>query len=366
MRTLATVITVVASLACAAPAMADNIQAGTDAPNNVTDGSAVLRGHVSASALTLNVYFQYGKTTRYDAQTMQSSVLLNGSLAVKAAVTGLDPSAEYHYRFVVTGIFGASYGNDVGFKTKPSSSTSAGTGTSDTPTATTGTSVGNVLTDGTKGDTTTPGSSSTGDGSALTLLPPQLGDTPAAPSEPELGEKVVAGTESGTVGVKSPGSTGFATLAGNAPVPVGSIVDARRGTVRLVTALPGGATQTGTFRGAVFQVRQAHSAHGMTDIALRGGNFAACGSSAQHAGAAHAAGRSRVVRRLWGNDHHGRFRTRGSNSIATVRGTSWVTTDRCDGTLTSVSKGSVSVRDLRAKRTVLVRAGQSYLARGRR
>ena len=73
-----------------------------------------------------------------------------------------------------------------------------------------------------------------------------------------------------------------------------------------------------------------------------------------------------MVRRLWGSDHHGRFRTRGSNSIATVRGTQWVTTDRCDGTLTSVSKGSVSVRDLHAKRSVLVRAGHSYLACGRR
>jgi hypothetical protein len=117
----------------------------------------------------------------------------------------------------------------------------------------------------------------------------------------------------------------------------------------------------------MFQVRQSPGGHGMTDIVLRGGSFAACGASAKQAGAAHGAGRrSRVVRRLWGSDHHGRFRTRGSNSIATVRGTAWVTTDRCDGTLTSVSKGSVSVRDLHAKRNVLVRAGHSYLARGPR
>jgi hypothetical protein len=48
--------------------------------------------------------------------------------------------------------------------------------------------------------------------------------------------------------------------------------------------------------------------------------------------------------------------------VATVRGTSWYTEDRCDGTLTRVSQGSVSVRDLVNDRTVIVRAGHSYLA----
>ena len=37
--------------------------------------------------------------------------------------------------------------------------------------------------------------------------------------------------------------------------------------------------------------------------------------------------------------------------------------DRCDGTLTTVKRGKVAVRDLRRKRTILVRAGKSYLAR---
>jgi hypothetical protein len=200
----------------------------------------------------------------------------------------------------------------------------------------------------------------TGDGTGAS------GDASAQVAKPALGQSLVATAASGSVGVQSPGSRRFATLAGNAPVPVGSIIDARHGTVRLLTAVRGGETQTGTFHGAVFQVKQKRGGGGMTDIVLRGGNFATCGSGAGHRGAARAsaAGRPRVVRRLWGNDHHGRFRTRGSNSIATVRGTTWVTTDRCDGTLTSVSKGSVSVRDLHRKRAVLVRAGHSYLARG--
>jgi hypothetical protein len=49
-----------------------------------------------------------------------------------------------------------------------------------------------------------------------------------------------------------------------------------------------------------------------------------------------------------------------------VRGTRWTTVDRCDGTLTRVSRGRVAVRDFRRKRTIVVRAGKSYLARARR
>ena len=51
---------------------------------------------------------------------------------------------------------------------------------------------------------------------------------------------------------------------------------------------------------------------------------------------------------------------------ATVRGTRWLTLDRCDGTLTRVTEGAVAVRDRRRGRTVLVEAGRSYLARRRR
>ena len=69
------------------------------------------------------------------------------------------------------------------------------------------------------------------------------------------------------------------------------------------------------------------------------------------------------MRKLWGRDSGGSFRTHGRHSQATVRGTRWLTVDRCDGTLTRVTSGAVSVRDFRRHRTVLVRAGHSYLAR---
>ena len=102
----------------------------------------------------------------------------------------------------------------------------------------------------------------------------------------------------------------------------------------------------------------------MTELVLRG-PLPTCARRRRRRRAA-AASAKRPPRALWGRDDHGRFRTRGSNSVATVRGTAWYVEDRCDGTLTRVSKGSVSVRDLHRQRTVIVNAGKSYLARSAR
>jgi hypothetical protein len=49
-----------------------------------------------------------------------------------------------------------------------------------------------------------------------------------------------------------------------------------------------------------------------------------------------------------------------------VRGTKWLTEDRCDGTLTRVVRGKVEVRDFVKRKTILVKAGKKYLARSRR
>jgi hypothetical protein len=68
---------------------------------------------------------------------------------------------------------------------------------------------------------------------------------------------------------------------------------------------------------------------------------------------------------LWGRDDHGAYQTHGRTSVATVRGTKWVTVETCAGTRTRVTEGAVAVRDLHRKRTVIVRAGHSYLARAR-
>ena len=67
--------------------------------------------------------------------------------------------------------------------------------------------------------------------------------------------------------------------------------------------------------------------------------------------------------RLRARDNNGRFRTRGRNSVATVRGTRRSTRETCAGTLTRAMAGAVDVFDLRTHRTVRVRAGHTYPAR---
>ena len=87
--------------------------------------------------------------------------------------------------------------------------------------------------------------------------------------------------------------------------------------------------------------------------------FRSCGKNAS----ASALSR-RAIRRLRAKAR-GRYRTRGRHSAATVRGTTWTVEDRCDGTLTTVKRGSVAVRDFRLKKTITVKAGKSYLAAAR-
>jgi hypothetical protein len=87
--------------------------------------------------------------------------------------------------------------------------------------------------------------------------------------------------------------------------------------------------------------------------------------SARSAGVDKKKGPKSVLGKLWGNGK-GKFRTDGKYSSATVRGTIWLVQDRCDGTLTTVKRGTVAVRDLKRNKTVAVKAGHSYLARAPR
>jgi hypothetical protein len=71
---------------------------------------------------------------------------------------------------------------------------------------------------------------------------------------------------------------------------------------------------------------------------------------------------AKTVRQVWG-DGKGSFRTRGRYASATVRGTRWLTADRCDGTNIKVARGVIQVSDFPQRRQVTVGAGRSYLAR---
>jgi hypothetical protein len=141
-------------------------------------------------------------------------------------------------------------------------------------------------------------------------------------------------------------------------LPIGSILDTRRGSLTLTSAsTKAGQVFSGIFSAGVFQTLQSRS--GLTTLPLKGSSFRSCTA---RAGRASAALSRRVIRRMRGNAS-GRFRTRGRYSAATVRGTIWETIDRCDGTLTKVTRGTVVVRDFRKRRNITVRAGKSYLAR---
>ena len=88
-------------------------------------------------------------------------------------------------------------------------------------------------------------------------------------------------------------------------------------------------------------------------------SFASCKA---RKGKASAAAVSKKVLQLLHASGHGKFRTKGRYAAATVRGTIWTTADRCDGTLVHSIKDSVTVNDLVRHKTVIVRAGHSYLA----
>jgi hypothetical protein len=181
--------------------------------------------------------------------------------------------------------------------------------------------------------------------------------------------KVLVGTRGGPTirGGRAGASQRFRTpvqfepLRQERTIPVGSFLDTTRGTVELVSATGRGSrTQSGQFSAGLFQVLQsrARKAKGLTELRMKGGSFKRCGAAGRRATAALS---RRRVRQLRANVH-GRYQTRSRGSAATARGTIWTATDRCDGTLTSVKRGRVAVRDFRRKRTVIVRAGKSYFA----
>jgi LCCL domain len=143
-------------------------------------------------------------------------------------------------------------------------------------------------------------------------------------------------------------------------IPYRSTVDVTDGTVLLKA-------DTGTLKvngaggiPAVFVLlRGTDGKKPIVELRLKKGDFSVCPkrkkSSARRAAAT-------TVRQLWGSGK-GRFRTRGKYASATVRGTKWLTADRCDGTNIKVSRGVIQVADFPKRTQVTIRAGRSYLAK---
>jgi hypothetical protein len=137
---------------------------------------------------------------------------------------------------------------------------------------------------------------------------------------------------------------------------MGSTIDTRRGRVEVTTVRNRRRNrfQEGVSHAGVFIVRQRRRDRFVTELVLRE-RLGPCPRRGQ-ASAARAA-----RRRLWGSGR-GRFRSRGRYSSAAVRGTRWLVEDRCGGTLTRVTQGTVTVRDFIRDRRIVLRRGQRYFA----
>ena len=185
---------------------------------------------------------------------------------------------------------------------------------------------------------------------------PQLGryifEVRNKPAPPVIGKTVNIGVVSGTIRFREPGGNKFQVLGPSQSIPVGSSIDSTDGKVRLFAAKKGGGTQKAVFFDGRFRVHQSKRST-LTDLRLEGGKSCPGGRSGKVA--------RRAGRRLWGHGK-GRTRTSGNNGSGTVRGTFWLTEDRCDGTFFKVKEGVVAVRDFTRHRTVVLHAGQHYLA----
>ncbi len=184
--------------------------------------------------------------------------------------------------------------------------------------------------------------------------PPVPTPTPAPLPEPVAGRSVNVTPVSGTVRIKERGSKRYVTLREGDQIPVGSSVDTRDGRVTLETAGGGKAD----FFDGLFRLSQGRGARPLTTLTLTERLDCRRQATASQK-------RKPKKRKLWGSGT-GRFRTKGSYSAATIRGTRWLVTDRCTSTTTKVREGSVTVRDLVKRRNVIVRAPRSYTARQRR
>jgi hypothetical protein len=161
----------------------------------------------------------------------------------------------------------------------------------------------------------------------------------AAGPVPRLGSTAVLQPVSGTVLVENAKTGRRSQLRGARAVPMGTAVDVAKGTVRVVTAgRRRGHTQRGIFRSGAFRLAQARNS--TTSLRLVDSFKDACPATSAGLSAAR-----RPRNRLFGRAH-GRFRSVGRNSSATIRGTTWITEDMCSGStvITAVAGGKVDAK----------------------
>ena len=155
----------------------------------------------------------------------------------------------------------------------------------------------------------------------------------------------------------------FIPLTEPRQLPVGTVFDTAAGTAQIATATAAAAReQTGDFEDGIFKLLQNRKRKGLAELDIMDTHSSrqVCATIGKRAVAAKLS--SKVLGRLRASAH-GNFTTRGQYSAATVRGTVWGVLNQCDGTLTRVTRGVVTVRDFVRRKTITLFTGQHYLAR---
>ncbi len=118
-------------------------------PLNIVGNGATFNGSLDSlgTAASVNIYFEYGKTTSYGSVTPNQSK--KATCNYSATVTGLSPDTYYHFRARVNGgAQGSDEGEDAMFKTPATMPPQVSTMPAISVTDTTATLVGNIETPG--------------------------------------------------------------------------------------------------------------------------------------------------------------------------------------------------------------------------
>ena len=167
--------------------------------------------------------------------------------------------------------------------------------------------------------------------------------------------------------------SGFVSLKGVASVPIGSTVDTRKGEIAMESAANGFAggdrrarRQSARIRAGLFLIKQSRAKRRATTRERRKSISVDIGLlSPPRAEAICQRGPAKGIVRTMSMVVKGNYRALGGASTATARDATFNTTDRCDGTLTEVGKGRVSLKVKGKPKPVVVRGGSAYLSKAK-
>jgi len=215
-------------------------------------------------------------------------------------------------------------------------------------------------------------------GNATVRRVSDVGAVPAA----VFGRSVGVAPAVGGVTVRPVGVPAFLALQEEDLVPTRSDVESTGGQIAITTARDAsGAQQTAQLYRGPFSV--AYRATGST--AFRLAPLTGCGAGAARVAKPRVGARIAAVtdkrrkakrkknsrrkiasHQLWVSETGGNWQTATGAVSAAAIGTRWHTTLSCEGTRVTIAQGIVRVRDKLHQRTVVLRAGQTYLAQTRR